>query len=326
MIELSMISVVMSVYNAEKYLDEAIESIINQTYRNFEFIIINDGSNDKSLEIIKKYKNQDERIVLISRENRGLISSLNEGIERAKGKYIARMDADDISLSTRFEEQIKFMEENSDVGVCGTGIIGFGLDIDSSVNFYTTSNEQLKAELLFSSIFAHPTVVIRKNLIDTYNLYYDEGFKYAEDFELWVRMAEYTKFANIKKPLLKYRILQNSITREADRDVENRYKTIRPIVKKELIKLSINNNEEENILHFNLSVNSRIRDNDISFSDLKKYFSKLSNANKKNKIYNEITLKKVLGKKWLWNLYYRKEVHGLFSQYFIYGLWSIIKK
>lgn len=94
------ISVVISVYNGEKYLSEAIESVLNQTYKDFEFIIINDGSTDNSLEIIKKYQNQDERIVLISRENKGLVSSLNEGIEKAKGKYIARMDADDICLST----------------------------------------------------------------------------------------------------------------------------------------------------------------------------------------------------------------------------------
>ncbi|HIP11775.1 MAG TPA: glycosyltransferase family 2 protein, partial [Arcobacter sp.] len=101
-----MVSVLLSVYNGEKYLDEAIESILNQTYQDFEFIIINDGSTDKSLEIIEKYKKEDNRIVVISRENKGLIYSLNEGISQAKGKYIARMDADDISLATRFEEQV----------------------------------------------------------------------------------------------------------------------------------------------------------------------------------------------------------------------------
>ena len=93
-----LVSVVMSVYNSEKYLKEAIESILNQTYTNFEFIIVNDGSTDSSLDIIQEYMKKDERIVLISRDNKGLPYSLNEGIEKAKGKYIARMDADDISL------------------------------------------------------------------------------------------------------------------------------------------------------------------------------------------------------------------------------------
>ena len=96
-----LISVILPVYNGEKYLKESIESILNQTYTNFEFIIIDDGSKDSSLEIIKEYEKEDERIIVISRENKGLVASLNEGIATAKGKYIARMDADDVSLSER---------------------------------------------------------------------------------------------------------------------------------------------------------------------------------------------------------------------------------
>ena len=115
----------MSVYNGEKYLAEAIKSILNQTYKNFEFIIVNDGSKDNSVEIIKNYMKKDNRIVLIDRENKGLPYSLNEGISIAKGQYIARMDADDISLSNRFEKQIKYMEENK-IDVCGSYIKLFG--------------------------------------------------------------------------------------------------------------------------------------------------------------------------------------------------------
>jgi len=114
------VSIVMSVYNAQKYLDEAIESILNQTYSNFEFIIINDGSTDKSLEIIENYAKKDSRIIVINRENKGLIYSLNEGIRKANGKYIARMDADDISLPQRLEKQVEFMEKNKNIGICGT--------------------------------------------------------------------------------------------------------------------------------------------------------------------------------------------------------------
>ena len=105
-----LVSVILPVYNAQKYLEEAIESIINQTYTNFEFIIIDDGSGDNSLNIINKYQKQDSRILVITRENKGLVYTLNEGINQAKGKYIARMDADDISLSNRFEKQIELLE------------------------------------------------------------------------------------------------------------------------------------------------------------------------------------------------------------------------
>ena len=318
------ISVVLSVYNAQKYLAEAIESILNQTYSNFEFIIINDGSTDKSLEIIKNYN--DKRIVLISRENRGLIESLNEGISQAKGKYIARMDADDISLPKRFEEQVAFMERNLDIGICGTAVIGFGEAIEESIWKLSSSNNTIKTELLFSSCFAHPTVMIRRELIVKHNLFYNKAFIHSEDFELWTRMSEYTKFANLKMPLLKYRIVKDSVTREADKDIEQRYQTIKEIFKKYLEKLGIENSEEENRLHFNLTVNNRIEDNNIEFSKLEVYFSKILLANDRVKIFDNLELKKVLGKKWFWNVYYTKSIKAIFSKYFFYGLWSIIKK
>ena len=321
-----MVSVLLSVYNGEKYLDEAIESILNQTYQDFEFIIINDGSTDKSLEIIEKYKKEDNRIVVISRENKGLIYSLNEGISQAKGKYIARMDADDISLATRFEEQVKFMEKNLDIGICGTAVIGFGEGIKENTWKLSTADKTIKTGLLFSSCFAHPTVMIRRKLILEKKLYYDKRILHAEDFELWTRMAIYTKFANLKIPLLKYRVLNNSITREANKDENKRYLVIKSIFELYLKSLNIQNNEEENRLHFNLSENIRIRDNNIEFSILENYFSKIIKANNREKIFDNVELKKVLGKKWLWNVYYRKDIMAVFSQYFIFGLWSILTK
>jgi len=319
-----LVSVVLSVYNGEKYLDEAIESILNQSYENFEFIIIDDGSSDKSLEIIHSYK--DKRIIVISRENRGLVSSLNEGIEVAKGVYIARMDADDISLATRLEEQVIFMEKNLDVGICGTGIIGFGEDIKEKPWLLSSADKTIKTELLFSSCFAHPTVMIRRELIVKNKLFYNEEFLHAEDFELWTRMVGYAKFANVKRALLKYRIINDSITRAANRDEENRYKVIKSIFESYLQRLKIENSEEENRLHFNLSENIRIRDNNIEFSSLESYFSKIIEANNREKIFDNLELKKVLGKKWFWNVYYRKNIKALFSKYFFYGVWSVLSK
>ena len=139
----------MSVYNAEKYIEEAIQSVLNQTYNNFEFIIINDGSEDNSLEMLKNFL-ADDRIILIDRENKGLVSSLNEGILKSKGNFIARMDADDICLPNRFEEQLNFMKKNSDVGVCGSWIEL--LETFKTKTWKIPCNDQrLKAELLFSS-------------------------------------------------------------------------------------------------------------------------------------------------------------------------------
>lgn len=321
-----LISIVMSVYNSEEYITEAIESMLNQTYRNFEFIIIDDGSTDNSLEIIKNYQISDERIVVISRENRGLPYSLNEGIKSAKGEYIVRMDADDISLPHRLEVQIEFMESSHEVGVCGSAVIVFGERAKDHLWKLTQNDNRLKTELLFSSIFAHPSVMIRRKVMIEHNLYYNESFLQAQDFELWSRMAPYTKFFNLQIPLLKYRVSKNSTTTKADKDIEKRYQVIKSIFESNLRQLHINNSEEENRIHFNLTVNTRIRDNEIKFKELEEYFSKILKANNRTKIFNNFELKKVLGKKWLWNFYYRKEVKALFSQYIIYGLWSIIKR
>ena len=320
----SFVSVVLSVYNGEKYLPEAIESILNQTYNNFEFIIINDGSTDKSLEIINSY--DDERIILISRENKGLIASLNEGFKRAKGKYIARMDADDISLVRRLEEQVTFMEKNIDIGICGTAVIGFGEEIKEKVWKLNSSDRSLKAKLLFSSCFAHPSVMIRRNLINKHELFYDKNFKHAEDFELWTRFAQVSKMNNLTKPLLKYRILEDSITREANKNEEERYAVIKKIFGNYLLLLGIKNTEEENRLHFSLSENVRMQVDSLNFIELNRYFTKILEANKIKKVFDEYQLKKVLGKKWLWNIIYRKDIKALFSQYFFYGLWSILTK
>ena len=111
MIDNPLVSVVMPVYNAQKYLNKAIDSILAQTYKDFEFIIINDGSTDNSLQIIKKYQKKDKRIIVKNKKNKGIVAALNDGIKLSRGKYLARMDADDISLPSRFEVQVNFMEK-----------------------------------------------------------------------------------------------------------------------------------------------------------------------------------------------------------------------
>jgi glycosyltransferase involved in cell wall biosynthesis len=159
-----LVSVILPVYNAETYIAEAIESILTQSYKNLELILINDGSTDRSLDIMQSYA--DIRIQIISRENRGLVASLNEGIMKAKGKYIARMDADDISLPKRFEEQVAFLEMHPEVGLCGTAVMMFGNKIKGKIWRLPQSDNRIKSELLFSSALAHPTLMMRGELIE----------------------------------------------------------------------------------------------------------------------------------------------------------------
>ena len=202
------ISVVMPVYNGEKYLDESIQSILNQTYKDFELIIINDGSADNSLEIIEKYKQLDKRIVVISRENKGLIKSLNEAIEQSKGSYIARMDADDISLPTRFEEQLKFMKDEK-LDMCGSWVEPFENDKSFDIWKYPENHNNISFRLFFVSSFAHPSVMFKSDVFKV--LKYEN--EVAEDYRLWCDMViNGFKLGNIQKVLLKYRFHENQIT------------------------------------------------------------------------------------------------------------------
>jgi glycosyltransferase involved in cell wall biosynthesis len=179
------ISVLMPVYNAEKYLDEAIQSILDQTYQNFEFIIINDGSTDKSLEIIEKHQNQNEKILVISRKHKGLIASLNEGIDIAKGKYIARMDADDISLSQRFENQLNLMESEI-LDICGCHLFIINKQNKYVSTRIVSTKEDFNKMILSRSVpFAHGSVMIRRDFLISNNLRYGQTkYNKAEDYAL----------------------------------------------------------------------------------------------------------------------------------------------
>lgn len=208
MIKSPKISVLMAVYNTkEEYLRQSIESILNQTFTDFEFIIINDGSTDKRIEdVIKSY--DDERIKYIYQSNQGLPVALNNGLDNATGKYVARMDSDDISHPDRLEKQYMFMESNPDVGVCGTLFKMFGQK--SGVSPHPENVSLLT--LLKGCYIGHPTVMMRKDVLDKYNIRYDINFRSAQDYELWSRMVRVTKIKNIMDVLLDYRFESNNIS------------------------------------------------------------------------------------------------------------------
>jgi len=217
------ITVLMPVYNGEKYVGKAIESILIQSFKNFEFLIINDGSTDNSQMIINSYN--DPRIVLINnKKNIGLVGSLNLGIKLSKGEFVARMDADDISLSSRLSEQLCFLKCNKNIGVCGTWVRVIGCT--KKVNKLPLHDDEIKYYMLFSSPFAHSSVMFRKDVIIKNNIQYNNLFSEAEDYELWFQLGKYTQFANIPRVLLYYRVhnlqknqLGNSYLRKFSNDI-----------------------------------------------------------------------------------------------------------
>ena len=204
------VTVLMPVYNGEKYLREAIDSILNQTFTDFEFLIINDGSTDSSVEIINSY--DDSRIRLIHNEkNLKLVASLNKGMDLARGKYIARMDCDDISLPDRIEKQVIFMDENPDIVVTGTWVENIDINGDFINIVKPPVGGDMESLYWRPSPLIHPSVMMQKNIIEKYK--YDLAFMHAEDYELWLRISKKYKIDNIPEVLLKYRIHNCNISK-----------------------------------------------------------------------------------------------------------------
>ena len=198
----------MPVYDSSKFLSQSIESILNQTFSDFELLIFNDGSTDNSADIIYSYN--DKRIKFFDNKlNFGHVHHLNYGIETAKGEYIARMDADDISFPTRLEKQVIFMDKNPKVGVCGTWFKVLGT---KHIVRHPIDDTRIRIALLSDSVIGHPTAMIRSEILRNYNLSYNSSFVPAEDYLLWVTLSEFGKLANIPEVLLYYRSHKDQIS------------------------------------------------------------------------------------------------------------------
>ena len=207
-----MISVVMSVYNGERFLREAVESILHQSFRSFEFIIVDDGSTDSSPRILEEYARRDPRVRVLRQANRGLVESLNRGIREAQGKYIARMDADDVALPSRLEAQVEFMEHYPDVAVLG-GAVEF-IDAEGNslrTSYYPTGDEEIQAALLHECPIQHPAVLMRREPVLAAGGY-RRAVTDAEDYDLWMRLGERMRLANLPEVVLRYRLHGDQIS------------------------------------------------------------------------------------------------------------------
>ncbi|MDR2906222.1 MAG: glycosyltransferase [Helicobacteraceae bacterium] len=203
------ISVIMPCYNGQNFVAEAIDSILSQTFDDFELLIIDDGSTDKSADVILSFK--DKRIRYIKNEkNIGLIKTLNKGLDLSNGEYVARMDADDISYPERFAMQTKLLDDNHDVVMCGTWINFFNYPPRAGDGHHATEITYLS--ILSGWCINHPTVMFRKSVLDSNGLRYDESYPSAEDYELWSRMIRFGRIVNIPQVLLDYRWHNNNIS------------------------------------------------------------------------------------------------------------------
>ena len=281
----------MSVYNAGNYLPEAIESILKQTFTDFEFIIINDGSTDASENIIKLYK--DERIVYINNEkNVGLIDSLNSGLKIAKGQYIARMDADDIAIDNRIELQLQKFKENPNAIVVGSD---YYLLSGSKLKYIKNTNDSdyNKAVLFFSPCFCHPTVMM-KNVFNEKNIFYDWDSKHAEDYKLWTDLFSLGDFLNVDKALLKYRSHETQISAQNKEAQLKISKNIRAAFCK---KLNFNLSEEQ-FETLNFIGNNTFITSAEELTKIENCLLQLKSENAKQKTFNENSFNIFLHKFW----------------------------
>ena len=206
------LSIIMSAYNADKYIEESIRSILDQSYKNFEFIIVNDGSNDRTLEIIDSFGIADRRIKIINQENKGLTKTLIESVAISNGDYIARMDADDVSNINRLSTQINYLESNRSVGMLGTwiNVIDSSNKVTKTVKLPSRSTT-IKRRMQYGNQFVHGSVMFRKDIYEAVGGY-DESFKFSQDYDLWLRMIKITDCINITKCLYYLRVHENSIS------------------------------------------------------------------------------------------------------------------
>lgn len=200
------VSIVMSVYNGEVYVAESINSMLNQTFADFEFIILDDGSTDATLGIIQEFAKHDDRIQIIKLDtNMGLAAALNRGIAVAQGQYIARMDADDVSLPERLQKQVDFLDAHPDVGVVGTQMQVVDQDKKPLFKFVVPQQHSLIVwNIFFGRTFAHPSVLMRRDAVNKVGGY-DATLPVAQDIDLWSQLVGQVKFANLADSLMLYR-------------------------------------------------------------------------------------------------------------------------
>ena len=275
------LTVIMPVYNGEKHLEEAINSVLNQTYTNFTLLVLNDNSSDSTPDILNRYKEQDHRVHVVTKtENQGPANLRNEGIKLAKTDLIALLDADDIALPTRFEKQINFLKSNPDVGVCGTWFTIFG-DKKEKVLKHAVDHEALKIQFLNSCGIGNPTVMFRKSVLG--DLQFEHQYVPAEDYGLWSQLIARTKFHNIPESLLRYRWHPGNISQTKK---ENLKKSEILIRKRQLIHLGINENDThiDSYLHA-VSLKRKLPINDIK--QVIKAAKTLEKLNLKHKHYHQ---------------------------------------
>lgn len=287
------VTVLLSVHNGEAYLREAVDSVLAQTYRDFELLVVDDGSSDATPEVLASFT--DPRIRVVHQENQGLAAALNRGLDLARGRYVARMDADDVCLPQRLERQVATLEARPDVDVLGAWVRTFG-ERGGEVWRFPADPEALRSRLLFHNVLVHPSVLLRRASLEREGLRYDPAFRYAQDYELWSRASGRLVLANLPEVLVCLRVREAAPDRKERR--RERDGLLGRIHARLLAELKIRPTGEELALHADLGAYRYGAD--VRFlRRTEAWLLRLVEANGAVGVYSEPVFRGVVGSVWL---------------------------
>jgi glycosyltransferase involved in cell wall biosynthesis len=302
------ITVLMPNFNNEPFLKDAIDSVLNQTFTDFIFIIVDDGSTDRSVEIIKRYA--DKRILLIEKKiNSGIVDTLNVGLAQTTSKYFIRMDGDDLSTADRFSVLYKFMENNPDVGVCGSNIKVFGTE--DEIWKYSSDKNKCKARLIYSNGVGHAAAIFRTDVLKKNNISYSDKHPYMEDYDLFSALKRHTEFCNVEKELYHYRVLQHNSTVKNNHTRLERY---RDFYKTIIDELDIEPTDKNAELHLEFFIKSSLS---FTVHEYREWITLLIRQNQKANIYPQVALEEILDERWEQFFFKAVDINKAWTYFFV---------
>ena len=287
------VSVIMPVYNGEEYIDSAIGSLLTQDFRDFELIVVNDGSTDRSKEVIEAYG--DPRIVYIENaSNLGLARVRNIGLTHVRGKYIAWLDCDDVSLPGRLQKQVDVLDQNPKIGLCGTWVKTIGKE-NEEIWCYPTDSRFLRARMLFDDPLATSSIMMRTECVGGEQAGFDLDYPPAEDYELWERISRTWEVTNIPEVLTGYRVhaAQTSVIK-----AEKQRQSVWAIQERILARLGVVPTEEERQLHLDIGVGWKFLCEQKRVVESEQWLLKLERANRETTVFSPHEFRAVLAERW----------------------------
>jgi len=326
-----LISVITPVHNAEAYLPDSIQSILSQSFPDFEYIIIDDASTDNSWQIITDFAQQDDRIKPIRNTQKQSLSQVrNQALDMAKGKYVAKIDADDISAPQRLQTQVAYLEKSPQIILCGAGVQYFSKDQLLSQWVLNIDSLEIKCRLLFENCFANSTIMMRKDIIEQHHIRYQSDFDFSEDYGFWSALAQQGDLAIIPEILAKVRQHPQKVSvKFTQTQQENAYKVQRLYLQ----KLGITPTLEELRLHFD-AMHGGISPSLNSLNNLSQWLLRLKSQNQFKKIYPEpeftkllkqIWTKHIAGQTWLGPHFFKVVQQNSLSSYHDWSMYQKIK-